>query len=202
MKCPKCGNEVNQDEAFCGQCGTPMLPRPQATQMVQPPHSGQLNSYNSNMPSMPPSSQPNKTRVVPPTNPYNPNNANRPATYGGNSIAPNANQPPAPNQGTGFYQDATEAMSVFPPGNTNQVYPPGYPQQGLGGTPMQGDIRVQVNIIRRCNRQCQRGIIPGMAFRKHRSFLPNKGMAILHNHSPRRRNRAVRYSSLPASASW
>ncbi len=133
MKCPKCGNEVNQDEAFCGQCGTPMMPRPQATQMVQAPRNGQLNSYNSNMPS-----QPNKTGVVPPTNPYNPNNANRPAAYGGNSIAPNANQLPAPNQAAGFYQDATEAMSVFPPGTTNQVYPPGYPQQGFGGTPIQG----------------------------------------------------------------
>ena len=133
MRCPTCGNEVGPDEAFCGQCGTPMLPRPQATQMAQAPHSGQHNSYNSNVPS-----QPNKTGIVPPTNPYNPNNANRPATYGGNSIAPNANQPPTPNQGAGFYQDATEAMSVFPPGNANQVYPPGYPQRGFGGTPMQG----------------------------------------------------------------
>jgi hypothetical protein len=134
MKCPTCGNEVNQDEAFCGQCGTPMTPRSQATQMAQAPRSGQLNSYNANMPS----SQPNKTGIVPPTNPYNPNNANRPATYGGNPTAPNANQSLTPNQGTGFYQDATEAMSAFPPGNSNQVYPPGYPQQGPGGTPMQG----------------------------------------------------------------
>ncbi len=136
MKCPTCGNEVNQDEAFCGQCGTPMMPRSQATQMAHAPRSGQLNSYNTNRPS----SQPNKTGIVPPTNPYNPNNpnnANRPATYGGNPIAPNGNQPPTPNQGAGFYQDATEAMSVFPPGNTNQGYPPGYPQQGVGGTPMQ-----------------------------------------------------------------
>src|SRR2546421_3225729 len=48
MRCPKCGNEVSQDEAFWGQCGTPTKPLPQRTEMVQAPHSGPLQTYNQN----------------------------------------------------------------------------------------------------------------------------------------------------------
>ena len=104
MKCPKCGNEVNQDEAFCGQCGTPMKPPSYQTEMVQAPRSGQLNSYN----------------------PNNPAASNSQPTFQSGMVSP---PQPTPNQASGFYQDATEAMSVVPPG---------YPQQGFAGTPAQG----------------------------------------------------------------
>ena len=116
MKCPKCGNEVNQDEAFCGQCGTPMMPPSYQTEMVQAPRSGQLNTYNPNMP-LSGSPPPYKSGMLPPVQP-----AQR--YYSGNQ-----HQPPTPNQTGNFYQDATEAMSVVPPG---------YPQQNFAGTPMQG----------------------------------------------------------------
>jgi hypothetical protein len=77
--------------------------------------------------------------MLPPPNPYNPTNANRPGAYGGNVTPPNVNQPqPPPNHTTSFYQDATEAISAVPPGNANQGYPPAYPQQGFAGKPVQG----------------------------------------------------------------
>src|SRR5437870_6696420 len=62
MRCPKCGNEVSQDEAFCGQCGTPTSPPAHPTEMVYTPpqRSGLLNSYN-------------------PNNTYNTNNPNPPS---------------------------------------------------------------------------------------------------------------------------
>src|ERR1700730_12061865 len=132
MRCPKCGNEVSQDEAFCGQCGTPVTPAGQASEMVQAPRSGLLNTYNPNKPSIPPF-------------PLAPPNAGRnelgpymlsPAP-GASQIPPN--QPPTlrspgPQQQTNFYQDATEAISSVP----NNTYPPNYPQQGFAGTPVQG----------------------------------------------------------------
>ena len=135
MQCPKCGNEVSQDEAFCGQCGTPITPPSQPSEMVQAPRSGQLNAYNN--PNMLPSTQTYKSGMLPPANPYNPTNANRQGAYGGN-ITPqvNQNQQP-PNHTTSFYQDATEAMSAVPPANTNQIYPPGYQQQSYAGVPTQ-----------------------------------------------------------------
>src|SRR5712692_9929281 len=112
MRCPKCGNEVSQDEAFCGQCGTPVSPAGQATEMVQAPRSGLLNTYNSGMLSP----APGRSQVPP----------NQPPTV----------RPPGPQQQTNFYQDATEAFSSLP--NNNQGYPPNYPQQGFAGTPAQG----------------------------------------------------------------
>ena len=108
MRCPKCGNEVSQDEAFCGQCGLPTRPPVQQTDMVQTPRSGLLKTYNQNNPNMPP--------------------------IQGSSMAP-SNQPPVtpvnPHQQTGFYQDATEAMSSVPPNPGN------YPQTGYAGPPSQ-----------------------------------------------------------------
>src|SRR5207302_2183249 len=137
MRCPKCGNEVSQDEAFCGQCGTSTLPQAHPTEMVYTPpqRSGLLNSYNpnnpnnNNMPSIP-VSPPNayNSGMFPPPQTYNPN--------AGGAITPNQqavrplNQPQQP----GFYQDATEAMSVMP-GSDGQDFQTGYPQQGPPGAP-------------------------------------------------------------------
>jgi zinc-ribbon domain len=132
MRCPKCGNEISQDEVFCGQCGTPTtnLPPAQPAESLntQAPRSGLLSSYN--------------TR---PSSPYHPGTMPAPPnSYGGGTPPPQPNrqptagqlQPPlrqpSPQQPTDFYQDATEAISVLP--SNNQVYP----QQGFAGTPMPG----------------------------------------------------------------
>ncbi len=140
MRCPKCGNEVSQDEAFCGQCGTPTSPPAHPTEMVYTPpqRSGLLNSYNPNntnnpnppsIPPLPPNAY--STGMLPPPQTYNPNPAG--------AITPNQPtiRPTNPQQQSGFYQDATEAISVVP-GSNGQAFPTGYPQQGFTGTPMQG----------------------------------------------------------------
>lgn len=136
MRCPKCGNEVSQDEAFCGQCGTATLPQIHPTEMVYTPpqRSGQFYSYdtnNNNMPSMPTSS-PNayNSGMLPPPQAYNSN--------AGGAITPNqAVKPPNSQQQPGFYQDATEAMSVMP-GSNGQDFQTGYRQQGFPGAPERG----------------------------------------------------------------
>ena len=140
MKCPRCGNEVSSEEAFCGQCGTPnVAPQALPTEMVHtpPPGNGRptpyVNNGNAGM-----------------QNPYGaPPSVNRQ----GVSFSPassSQSMPPAPsNQQTGFYQDATEAMSL-PPRIPNMGYPPQplypvtppsgtYPPQGTqyGGFPSQ-----------------------------------------------------------------
>ena len=72
MRCPKCGNELSREEAFCGQCGAPtMLPaRPPETVNPPAPHTGGLlRSYNTN--AAPPSS-PYNTQAVPRSSPYHP----------------------------------------------------------------------------------------------------------------------------------
>jgi hypothetical protein len=132
MRCPKCGNEISQDEVFCGQCGAPTtnLPPTQSAESLntQAPRSGLLSSYN--------------TR---PSSPYYPGTMPAPPnSYGGGTPPPQPNRPPTagqlqpplrqpgPQQPTDFYQDATEAISVLP--SNNQVYP----QQGFAGTPMPG----------------------------------------------------------------
>ncbi len=129
MRCPNCGNEVSQDEAFCGLCGTPVAPQAYATEMVYtPPGSGQLHP-----PSLSSSPNSNNTSRLPPSTPdgYNPNMA--PPQSG--PIDPHQSAiRPAGQQQTGFYQDATEAMSALP-GNNGQGFQTGYNQQGFVGTP-------------------------------------------------------------------
>ncbi|HKV56628.1 MAG TPA: zinc-ribbon domain-containing protein [Ktedonobacteraceae bacterium] len=125
MKCPTCGNELDPNEVFCGQCGAPTRPTGMPTEMVQTPpmRSGQLNS-------------PYNTQLAPGTGNYN---TGAPSTaYPAGAMPPNPNQsairPSGPQQQGEFYQDATEAMSVLP--NNGPSYPAGYPQQGYGGTPV------------------------------------------------------------------
>lgn len=106
MRCLKCGNEIGPDEAFCGQCGTPVSSPAQPTEMVYTPRSGQLNSYHTN----------------------NLNNGNRPLAPGSTYAQNSAMLPPlptGPRQEANFYQDATEAMMSLP----NNNLPSGY-QQG------------------------------------------------------------------------
>ncbi len=91
MKCPRCGNEISPEEAFCGQCGTPRMPTAQSNA----PYAAGISSSLSQQPSQRQMGQ---------------------------------------QKQTGFYQDATEAMSALP-GTQAPVYPPGYPQQGFGNNP-------------------------------------------------------------------
>jgi zinc-ribbon domain len=149
MRCPKCGNEVSQDEVFCGQCGTPITLPAGATEMVNTPspRNGLPGPYNANAlnnphyPNVPPLMPPGQSSYppqLPPSNAYN--NATRPVPPSG-PLAPRQQPsqqlrqplggPPAPvgpQQQSGFYQDATEAI-VSIPQNNSPVYPPGYQQQ-------------------------------------------------------------------------
>src|SRR6266849_2924771 len=118
MKCPNCGNELSADEVFCGQCGTPNMPAPKPTGMVNPPLSRQpppSGGYNT---VMPPLSRTYRSGMQPPP-------GNQPAV-----------RQPGPQQQPGFYHDATEAMTSLP--NNEQNYPPIYPQQGFTGVPTSG----------------------------------------------------------------
>ena len=118
MKCRTCGNEVSSEEAFCGQCGTPTAtPQALQTEMMHTPplRTGQLNGY-------PPNESfgaPNTTRGGTP-----------PIQAPRGSFPPSASIPPTPqlgsSQGTGFYRDETEAMSLLP-GNPQAVYQQPYP---------------------------------------------------------------------------
>lgn len=120
MKCRTCGNEVSSEEAFCGQCGTPTVaPQALQTEMMHtpPPRSGRLNGYPPNETF---GAQNNTRGGTPPINTQ------------GASFPPSASIPPPPtpqsaaSQGTGFYRDATEAMSVLP-SNPNAGYQQPYP---------------------------------------------------------------------------
>ena len=150
MRCPKCGNEVSQDEVFCGQCGTPVTLPAGATEMVNTPspRNGLPGSYNANtlnnpnypnVPPMMPPGQGSYPPQMPPSNAYN--NATIPVPPGG-PLAPNPQQsqqlrqPMGPQQQSGFYQDATEAI-VSIPQNNSPVYPPGYQPPGFTGNPGQ-----------------------------------------------------------------
>jgi hypothetical protein len=116
MKCPNCGNELSADEVFCGQCGTPNMPSPKPTDMVNTPFS----------------------RQGPPSGGYNTFTSPPSGTYRSGMQPPSGSQPavrqPGPQQQPGFYHDATEAMTSLP--NNGQNYPPAYRQQGLTGVPM------------------------------------------------------------------
>lgn len=132
MRCPKCGNEISQEEAFCGQCGTSTLP------LTQP---GLPSSYNTNM--APPTS-PNRANTSPPSQSHNGGPpalslpSRRPLTPG--QPQPPLQPPSAPEQ-PGFYADPTEAFSVLPSNGT-----PSYPQQNFPGTP--GPYNPQVQPLR------------------------------------------------------
>lgn len=160
MKCPKCGNEVGPDEAFCGQCGTPNMPPAHPTEMVNTPspRSGLINTYNTRniagtgtqgtagngMSSQNGTFPAGNSAILPPTQPYqgmsSPSSAGSPVPNGTAGLG-QQQPPPAwpvpPQQSTNFYQNATEAMPMVPPGS-GQSYPGAYPQQNFPATPVQG----------------------------------------------------------------
>src|SRR5579883_1850497 len=123
MKCQNCGNELGQDEVFCGQCGAPNATTAQQTEMMQAPvpRSGLLSDAYRNR-----------------TSSFSPNPAN-PAFAPENGPGPqqSAIRQSQPQQGGGFYQDATEAMPYMP--GTPPHYPgTAFPQSGFNGGSMSG----------------------------------------------------------------
>lgn len=118
MKCQNCGNELGQDEVFCGQCGTPNTLSAQPTEMMQAPapRSGLLgDGYR------------NRSGAFP-QNTSNPTLSSENVSTPGQSAIRQG-----PQQSGGFYQDATEAISFVPGAPAN--YPQSaYPQQGFGGS--------------------------------------------------------------------
>src|SRR5579872_7632646 len=96
MRCPRCGNEVSPNEAFCGQCGTPMSLPTQPGEMVNTsaPRSGLPGTYNTNnpnYPNMPPTGQGTFPSQRPPSSMYN--NTTMPAPPSGPSVPDQSNQP-------------------------------------------------------------------------------------------------------------
>ena len=139
MKCPTCGNEVTQDEAFCGQCGTPSRAVPPGYHGMNTPspRSGLLSmgAYSAN------------TAFVPPSNTYQPGTstpAQKPLSHiPSGALTPSNSAPLAPTnpyQQTGFYHDATEAMSPVQHAHSGLL--PGYSQQ-FSGDPTRGQFSVQ-----------------------------------------------------------
>ena len=92
MRCPNCSNEISLEETFCGQCGTPVI---LSAKPVDPTNrQGLLSSGYYSVTS--PSSDTYKSGMLPQSD----------------------NQPPMMSSGlqqqNGFYQDPTQAMSVYP----------------------------------------------------------------------------------------
>lgn len=123
MRCPTCGNEISQEEIFCGQCGTPTT-LPTQSSINAPRRSRLLSAYTPNPVSMP---SPDNSSLSTMPSPLDAS----PPTQASFSTMPSQlsliNPPqPGPNQQTAFYHDATEAISLHP----SQTYPP---QQSFPG---------------------------------------------------------------------
>lgn len=118
MKCPVCGNEVNHEEVFCGHCGTPNTPPTQSTNMTNAP------SLRSGLGS---------TSFTPPPNTPDPG-AQLSSLSGASSVPSTPNSQVAKSPQTGFYLDATEAISSIP-NRVDQRYPMDYPQPGFPSSP-------------------------------------------------------------------
>lgn len=122
MKCQNCGNELGQDEVFCGQCGAPNAATAQPTEAMQIPLSG--------------SGLPGED--------FRTQNSAFQSNYAASPLSPEQTALPhqsairqEPQQVGGFYQDATEAVSIIP-GTPANFSPTTYPQQGFNNGTMPG----------------------------------------------------------------
>ncbi len=118
MKCPNCGNEIHPGEAYCGQCGTPVVPPVPSTNQTEmmstpSPNGGLFNSYPA-QPSAQASFAPPSQSAQIPQKSY----GTRPFPANTRPISPQTGSFNPQQQGD-FYQDATEAISL-----------PNVPQQG------------------------------------------------------------------------
>ncbi|GHO64695.1 hypothetical protein KSC_035870 [Ktedonobacter sp. SOSP1-52] len=130
MRCSRCGNEVSQEEVYCGQCGAAV--RSSATRLTNsnPSHANH-DTYHTQLPFESNPSQPLRSGLLsqsglrPTPLPSTPNSASE----SGIPYPPGTGALPSPGQQqqTGFYRDATEAMSALP----GQEY-----QQPVPHTPM------------------------------------------------------------------
>lgn len=150
MRCPKCGNEVGPEEAFCGQCGTPNMPPAQPTAMMNTssPRSGLLSTYNMNATNNARTRNTQAPFTQQQQPPYGTNTgmASQPTAYNpSNSYVGSAHPPTGyltqqpsfpPAEQSGFHQEATEAISV-PFNNRNSAYPTGYPPANFPGAAQQ-----------------------------------------------------------------
>lgn len=161
MKCQNCGNELGQEEVFCGQCGAPNATPAQPTEMMQAPV--QRNG-------LPGDAYHNRTNAFPPNQP--------------NPVFPSDNVPgpqqsairqPQPQQAGGFYQDATEAIQ-FVPGTPANYPPAAFPQSGFnsgsmaGGYPGSGQFGSQ---IQPQQSQFLTGNYPGQTFPPTQMGMPS-----------------------------
>lgn len=129
MRCPKCGNEISRDEAFCGQCGTPLVPQAPPTVMgsapVQSSQSGLLNTY--------------RTRQVGPPSQF----GGPPSQFGGplaQQQAPGMQAPSAPGEQSGLRRasQVRPGSAANQPGqHTPQIRPGNATNQSGQRTPQQ-----------------------------------------------------------------
>lgn len=129
MRCLNCGNEISPGETFCGQCGTPNIPQVQPSEMVNSPSAPIGQQSNGYYPSIPATFHAYDSEARPPSSPSH-------TYYGGSSSIPSGplypsppiEGPSGPQQQTGFYRDATEAMSSLPV-NNRQNFQVGFARQ-------------------------------------------------------------------------
>lgn len=180
MRCPRCGNEVNQEEAFCGQCGTPITSQANlssesdktiATQSVR---SGLLSAYGNNPPVTPSNFTPAQQQTNVPQTPSMPGgNASsfrRPPFQSMNTINQDENQS-SPQQQNEFYQDATEAMGALP--HRTAQFDPAYPQQDFPGMQSSGNNYATGQYVPQAD-PLQVGNFGTQSYTQHPS-MPNQG---------------------------
>lgn len=161
MNCQRCGNEIQPEELFCGQCGTATLSSVSPTSRVNsvPLDSEDLSALYKNASIPPQQIRTPNPHVQTPAHPQTPPNphAQTPAHLqtrnlfsppGGLFTAHHlAQETPGSQMGAGggqqepteFYQDATEAMSL-PSNEAIAGHPGGYSQQALPGPQAQKDL--------------------------------------------------------------
>ena len=129
MRCLNCGNEISPGETFCGQCGTPNIAQAQPSEMVNSPSAPAGQQSNEYYPSIPATFHAYDSGAVPPSSPSHTYYGGSPSIPSGPLYPDPPNEgPPGPQQRTGFYRDATEAMSSFPD-NNRQNFQVGFPRQ-------------------------------------------------------------------------
>ncbi len=161
MKCPNCGNEVNQDEAFCGQCGIPVanIPPARPTETVNSSRPPATRSWEG---PAGPQSPPSLPSPQPPAGAWGvsaPQGAATPHLYGSGMLPPsnanNASMSPPPGNSQIAQRPPSAPLSNSPQAGTPQLNaqsaqfyqdateaisalppgnPQGYPQQNFAGT--------------------------------------------------------------------
>jgi hypothetical protein len=97
--CPKCGNQVPDDQAFCRNCGAPQMPATAQPQSQSPDWELGATIVGKNFPVTPPPARPStpppakpQTNVAPPSTPVTPSVTPAPVT------PPNTSAPSTPKK--------------------------------------------------------------------------------------------------------